>query len=183
MSSTPPVSVIIPVFRGETYLPRLLDSIRRQHLQCDELWLVVTDSSPEIEALAQSAGARHLAVDRTAFDHAGTRSEAATAATGEVLVFLTQDVLPTDEATLGTLVDSLLADEGIGAAYGRQIPDEDVEGGEQHHQGQKRGQIGATRLGEESSVRSLAGHDRFLRSMVVCISRRRCMRWASRSRG
>ena len=99
MSSTPPVSVIIPVFRGETYLPRLLDSIRRQHLQCDELWLVVTDSSPEIEALAQSAGARHLAVDRTAFDHAGT---------------------------LGTLVDSLLADEGIGAAYGRQIPDEDA---------------------------------------------------------
>lgn len=126
MSTTPSVSVIIPVFRGEAYLPRLLDSIRRQSLQCDELWLVVTDSTDEIETLARSAGARHLAVERSIFDHAGTRSEAAKLAAGDVLLFLTQDVLPTDETTLETLVDSLLADDGIGAAYGRQIPDEDA---------------------------------------------------------
>ncbi len=124
MSSTPSVSVIIPVFRGEAYLPRLLDSIRRQSLECDELWLVVTDSTPEIEALARSAGALHLPVARADFDHAGTRSEAAARATGEVLVFLTQDVLPAHDTTLETLVDSLLADDVIGAAYGRQIPDE-----------------------------------------------------------
>jgi rhamnosyltransferase len=124
MSSRPTVSVIIPVFRGEAYLPRLLASIRRQSLECDELWLVVTDSTPEVETLARSAGALHLPVDRADFDHAGTRSEAAARATGEVLVFLTQDVLPAHDTTLETLVDSLLIDDRIGAAYGRQIPDE-----------------------------------------------------------
>jgi len=124
MSSTPSISVIIPVYRGEAYLPRLLASIRQQSLECDELWLVVTDSNPEIEAVAQSAGARHLPIEQTRFDHAGTRSEAAAMAAGEVLVFLTQDVLPAHENTLKTLVDSLVADDGIGAAYGRQIPDE-----------------------------------------------------------
>jgi rhamnosyltransferase len=124
MSSKPTVSVIIPVYRGEAYLPRLLASLRRQSLECDELWLVVTDSTPEIEALARSSGALHLAVERARFDHAGTRSEAAAKATGEVLVFLTQDVLPASDTTLETLVESLLAADRIGAAYGRQIPDE-----------------------------------------------------------
>jgi len=123
MSSKPTVSVIIPVYRGEEYLPRMLASIRRQSLECDELWLVVTDSTSEIETLARSAGALHLPVERADFDHAGTRSKAAERATGEVLVFLTQDVLPTYDTTLETLVDSLLADDRIGAAYGRQIPD------------------------------------------------------------
>ncbi len=124
MSSKPTVSVIIPVYRGEAYLSRLLASIRRQSLKCDELWLVVTDSTPEVETLARSAGALHLPVERADFDHAGTRSEAAARATGEVLVFLTQDVLPAHDTTLETLVDSLLTDDRIGAAYGRQIPDE-----------------------------------------------------------
>ena len=123
MSSNPTVSVIIPVYRGEAYLPRLLTSIRRQSLECDELWLVVTDSNPEVETLARSSGALHHPVERADFDHAGTRSEAAARATGEVLVFLTQDVLPAHDTTLETLVDSLLADDRIGAAYGRQIPD------------------------------------------------------------
>lgn len=126
MSSRPPVSVIIPVYRGEAYLPRLLTSIRGQSLACDEIWLVVTDSNPEIEALARTAGARHHGVDRSRFDHAGTRSEAAAMAAGEVLVFLTQDVLPAHDTTLETLVDALVADPGIGAAYGRQIPDEEA---------------------------------------------------------
>ena len=124
MSSKPTISVIIPVYRGEEYLPQLLVSIRRQSLECDELWLVVTDSTPEVETLARSAGALHLPVAQAHFDHAGTRSEAATKATGEVLVFLTQDVLPANDTTLETLVGALLADDVIGAAYGRQIPDE-----------------------------------------------------------
>jgi rhamnosyltransferase len=124
MPPAPSVSVIIPVHRGEAYLPALLASIRRQSLECDELWLVVTDSNAEIEALARSAGARHRSIDRTRFDHAGTRSEAAATASGEVLVFLTQDVLPAHDTTLETLVDALVADAKIGAAYGRQIPDD-----------------------------------------------------------
>ena len=124
MSSKPTVSVIVPVYRGEAYLPRLLASLRRQSLGCDELWLVVTDSNSRIENLARSSGALHLPVERARFDHAGTRSEAAARSTGDVLVFLTQDVLPAQDTTLETLVGSLLADNGIGAAYGRQIPDE-----------------------------------------------------------
>ena len=124
MPTTPSVSVIVPVYRGEAYLPRLLASLRRQSLGCDELWLVVTDSNSRIENLARSSGALHLPVERARFDHAGTRSEAAARSTGDVLVFLTQDVLPAQDTTLETLVGSLLADNGIGAAYGRQIPDE-----------------------------------------------------------
>ena len=127
MSPKSSVSVIIPVYLGGAYLPRLLASIREQSLVCDELWLVVTDSTPEVEELARTAGARHLSVDRASFDHAGTRSEVAARAAGDVLVFLTQDVLPASSSTLEVLVRSLLSEDEIGAAYGRQIPDEDAE--------------------------------------------------------
>ncbi len=126
MSPEPTVSVIVPVYRGEAFLPRLLASIRGQTLEIKELWLVITDSTPEVEELARSAGARHMGLDKATFDHAGTRTEAAIRATGDVLVFLTQDVLPADGSTLEVLVRSLLTDNRIGAAYGRQIPDEDA---------------------------------------------------------
>ena len=127
MPLKPTVSVIVPVYRGEALLPRLLASLRDQSLQPVDLWLVVTDSNPEVETLARSAGAHHIGLDKSCFDHAGTRTEAASRAAGDVLVFLTQDVLPAGGSTLETLIRSLLTDNRIGAAYGRQIPDENAD--------------------------------------------------------
>ena len=127
MPSGPSVSVIIPVFRGELTLPRLLMSIRAQRPACDELLVLETDPTTAVEALSGSAGARHIPVDAGSFDHAGTRSMAARRASSDVLVFLTQDVILRDESTLTQLVQSLWIDDEIGAAYGRQIPDENAD--------------------------------------------------------
>ena len=127
MPTDPSVSVIIPVFRGELILPRLLMSIRAQRQPCDELFILETDPTPEIADLARSAGAQYAEIDRESFDHAGTRSAAARRASGDVLVFLTQDVILRDESTLTTLVESLWCNEKVGAAYGRQIPDENAD--------------------------------------------------------
>lgn len=123
----PTVSVIVPVFRGEAFLPRLLGALGEQRPTIDELWLVVTDSSDEVAALARAHGARHTAVSGRDFDHAGTRSEAAARASGEVLVFLTQDAVPAHPTTLATLVGALDAEPGIGATYGRQLPDDGAD--------------------------------------------------------
>jgi len=127
MPPDPSVSVIVPVHRGEATLPRLLTSIRAQRPPCDELWILETDPTPTIADLARSVGAEYVEVDGASFDHAGTRTAAARQATGEVLVFLTQDVILRDESTLSRLVESLLSDDRIGAAYGRQIPDENAD--------------------------------------------------------
>jgi rhamnosyltransferase len=127
MPSDPSVSVIIPVFRGESTLPRLLMSIRAQRPPCDEVLVVETESTPEVAELARSAGAEYISIDRCAFDHAGTRSMAARRTTTDVLVFLTQDVILRDETTLRRLVASLWNDDEVGAAYGRQVPDENAD--------------------------------------------------------
>lgn len=127
MPPVPSVAVIIPVHRGEATLPRLLMSIRAQKPPCDELWIVETDPTPTIATIARSACARYVEIDRGSFDHAGTRTTIARRASGDVLVFLTQDVILRDETTLPKLVDSLWRAERVGAAYGRQIPDENAD--------------------------------------------------------
>jgi len=119
--------VIIPVFRGESTVPRLLMSIRAQRPPCDEILIVETESTSEVEDLARSAGAEHIPIDRAAFDHAGTRSMAARRTATDVVVFLTQDVILRDETTLRKLVASLWTDDNTGAAYGRQIPEENAD--------------------------------------------------------
>lgn len=117
-------SVIIPIFHGERYLANLLQAIDRQDL--DDLEVLVVETAPgEIcRKIAENYGARWKAVDANEFDHAGTRTMAAKEALGEVLVFLSQDVLPTAPETLRILVNGLLESPDHGAAYGRQVAPE-----------------------------------------------------------
>jgi rhamnosyltransferase len=102
-------------------------SVRAQRPPCDEVLVLETEPTTEVEELCRSAGARHIPVDRASFDHAGTRSMAARTATSDVLVFVTQDVILRDETTVAHLVQALWNNDEVGAAYGRQIPDDDAD--------------------------------------------------------
>lgn len=56
-----------------------------------------------------------------AFHHARTRNYAAGLATGEILIFLSQDAIPASDTWLNTMM-STFDDPKVGAAYGRQFP-------------------------------------------------------------
>ncbi len=114
-------SIIIPVFRGERYLPDLLQAIDGQDLEDLEVLIVETAPGKSCRKMAEEHGARWIGVDANDFDHAGTRTMAARQAQGEVLIFVSQDILPTNPGTLSTLVEGLLENSSNGAAYGRQI--------------------------------------------------------------
>ncbi|MCK5379217.1 MAG: glycosyltransferase family 2 protein, partial [Acidobacteria bacterium] len=118
-------SIIIPIFRGESYLPGLLQAIDAQDLDNLEVLVVETAPGGICRKVAENHGARWMAVETDTFDHAGTRTMAARMARGEVLIFLSQDVLPTAPDTFSTLVEGLLHDEAHGAAYGRQVAPDD----------------------------------------------------------
>ena len=62
-----------------------------------------------------------LTVSRESFDHGGTRNLAATHASGDILLFMTQDALPSNEFFIENLIKPL-KDEKVAAAYGRQMP-------------------------------------------------------------
>jgi rhamnosyltransferase len=55
------------------------------------------------------------------FHHAHTRNLAASIATGEILVFLSQDALPASDSWLASMLSSF-DDPTVGAVYGRQCP-------------------------------------------------------------
>ncbi len=114
-------SVIIPIFHGEGYLPDLLQAIDGQDLEDIEVLVVETAPEGVCQKVAEDHGARWMAIDADAFDHAGTRTMAAREAQGEVLIFLSQDVLPTAPDTFRILVECLLQHPDQGAAFGRQI--------------------------------------------------------------
>ncbi|MEN8164490.1 MAG: glycosyltransferase, partial [Acidobacteriota bacterium] len=114
-------SVIIPIFRGDRFLPNLLQAIDEQDLQDIEVLVFETAPGGFCRKVAEDHGARWAAVDADQFDHAGTRTMAAREAQGEVLIFLSQDVLPSAPDTFRILVERLLQHQDQGAAYGRQV--------------------------------------------------------------
>ncbi len=114
------VTVIIPTFNAEHYLPTLLDSLAGQTLSF-ELIIIDSSSTDNTLAIAQKFTKHIITIPKSQFDHGGTRTKAAQNASGEIIVFLTQDALPTDSMALERLI-SAFQDREVGAAYGRQIP-------------------------------------------------------------
>jgi rhamnosyltransferase len=116
------ISVVIPALNGEAPLAELLASLRIQTVDPHEILVLDSSSSDNSAAVASSYGAQVHMIDRLDFDHGGTRSYGARCATGEIVVFLTQDVILAHRRVLELLVRPLLEDDGIAISYGRQLP-------------------------------------------------------------
>ncbi len=123
--TTPSFSVIVPVFRGERFVPGLLAALAEQTVAPSAVWLAETDPGDTVCALAEEHGARYVAIGAGEFDHAGTRSRLARMADGELLVFLSQDVTLARPTTLAHLLAPFAGDATVAAAYGRQVPSSD----------------------------------------------------------
>lgn len=113
-------SVIIPTYNAAKELEKLLVSLRQQTLPC-EIIVIDSSSTDGTPKIAEQYGATVKIIDKSAFDHGGTRTLAGKMAGGDILVYLTQDALPRDATSLEKLVKPL-ADRTVGAVYGRQLP-------------------------------------------------------------
>jgi rhamnosyltransferase len=113
-------SVIIPTYNAEQYLPKLLEKLKAQ-TAAFELIIIDSSSSDKTLEIAQRYTDHIITIPQSEFDHGGTRTKAAKSASGEVIVFLTQDALPIDNNTIEKIV-ALFSTPEIGAAYGRQVP-------------------------------------------------------------
>ncbi|MDO9541375.1 MAG: glycosyltransferase family 2 protein [Kiritimatiellia bacterium] len=119
------VSVVIPVLNAGALLPGLLKSIASQKpVTPDEIILVDSHSTDNTVAVARSyPEVKVIPIDT--FSHGRARNLGARAATGDIVVLLTQDALPQDDKWLFNLLQPF-ADERVGAAYSRQVPREDA---------------------------------------------------------
>jgi rhamnosyltransferase len=117
------ISVVIPVKDGGRDLGRCLGAIRRQKLD-DDVEIVAVDSGSvdDSVAIARAHEARVLEIAPHEFNHGRARNLGASRATGEVLVFISQDAVPVDGFWLERLTRPLRERLGLGGAYGRQLP-------------------------------------------------------------
>ena len=118
------LSVIIPTYNAEQYLPKLLKSLKTQTVDF-ELVIIDSSSTDNTVSIAREYTQNIIVIPQNEFDHGGTRTKAAQIAKGEILLFLTQDALPYDAYTIDDIV-KVFENEKIGAAYGRQLSYDDT---------------------------------------------------------
>ena len=94
------LSVIIPTLNANAQLERLIASLREQSLKPIEINVIDSSSDDNTVEIAKAEGCRVQVIERHLFNHGRARNMAAEAACGKVLVFLSQDALPKDEAFL-----------------------------------------------------------------------------------
>ena len=116
------ISIIIPTRNGASTLRELLAALTIQSLQADEILVIDSDSDDDTVEIATGYGAVVHSIELDSFDHGGTRTKAARMAQGDVLVFLTQDVLPKSPTMLEKLTAPILTSNDVSMSYGRQLP-------------------------------------------------------------
>jgi rhamnosyltransferase len=116
------ISILIPVYNGSHYLPALLSRLQSQSRQDIEIIVLDSDSEDGSRDIACSFGVRLIRIPHGSFDHGDSRTLAAKNAKGDILVYLSQDVMPIDEYAIANLIKPLETDARIGLVYGRQLP-------------------------------------------------------------
>ncbi|HQS67422.1 MAG TPA: glycosyltransferase family 2 protein [Sulfuricurvum sp.] len=113
-------SLIIPTLNAENHFSALIDAIQKQTLQPCEIIIIDSSSTDSTCIMAKNHNLHIEKIERDAFDHGGTRTYAAMMAKGDILLFLTQDALPTDIYAFERIIGGF--HDQTGAVYGRQLP-------------------------------------------------------------
>jgi rhamnosyltransferase len=115
------LSMILPTLNPGVSLASLLDQIQSQTRPPHEILIIDSASTDDTLSIAHRYGAKTIAIARKDFDHGRTRTLAAKAARGDILIFMTQDALPANSQSFQNLL-AAFEDPRIVAAYGRQLP-------------------------------------------------------------
>ncbi len=119
------VSLIIPTLNAESYMPALIEVINKQTVKPHEIIVVDSESDDNTVQMAQEAGWKLLHVKRADFDHGGTRNYAFDNTTGDFVLFLSQDALPTNEYYIEELIKGF-EDEDVAMISARQVARKDA---------------------------------------------------------
>lgn len=114
------VSVIVPTYNAEFYLGKLLDKLIKQTLPNYELIIIDSSSQDKTVRLARKYTDKVIIIPASEFDHGGTRAKVAEIASGDILIYFTQDALPYDEYCLESIL-MVFENKNVAAAYGRQL--------------------------------------------------------------
>ena len=124
------IDIVIPVYKPDDKFRALLKGLAVQTVRPDKIIIMYTRRdegdhfAPELIELAMAAGdTTVIELDRSEFDHGGTRAEAFGHSTADVIITMTMDAVPYDDSLIENLTRHML-NPTVGAAYARQMPAE-----------------------------------------------------------
>lgn len=123
------IDVIIPTYRSDEKLDKLLKMLYQQTVKPRQVILLHTIENPGQEQRIPEIKDSNIIVipiDKKDFDHGGTRKYGASLSQADILMFMTQDAVPADEYVIEKLIEPY-GDESVAATYARQLPDEKAD--------------------------------------------------------
>ncbi len=116
------IACIIPTFNGGPVWAKCIDSIYKQSIKADIVYIVDSSSCDNTIKIAQSYGSYVTNIAPSDFNHGGTRNMAAkNLAEYDILIFLTQDAILASQDALMHLITPFV-DPAVAAVCGRQLP-------------------------------------------------------------
>lgn len=122
------ISVFIPTYNGEKYIAELINSVLTQDLPKDyalELIIIDSGSSDRTVEIIENNYLDKIIFERIPnadFGHGKTRQKAAEMATGDYILFLSQDATPAHPRWAINMIEPFFVSDKIGCVFGRQIP-------------------------------------------------------------
>jgi rhamnosyltransferase len=115
------LSIIIPTYNAKKYAKRLVESLKK-YPQEFELIIIDSSSTDGSAEFFQQEADLFLQIKKDEFDHGGTRTKALQQASGEYVLFCTQDALICADDTIEKLLNFMQKDPKLALVYARQIP-------------------------------------------------------------
>lgn len=116
------VDIIIPSYKPGAEFEVLLDRLEKQSVSPSTIRVVNTEAAFWDDTIEKRhPGISVLHISKEEFDHGGTRKMMGELSDADIIVFMTQDALPSN----GRLIEKLISPIGEGrirAAYARQLP-------------------------------------------------------------
>ena len=115
-------AVIIPTYNASRHWDAMQTALQQQGITSDQVLIVDSSSTDSTRRLVERAGYQLKTIPHESFRHGATRQFAAECLPrAEILVYLTQDAVPSGTAAFRDLLAPFAQPE-VGACYGRQLP-------------------------------------------------------------
>lgn len=115
------ITIICPLYNASKYILNLNKNLKKQkNVNIVEIKYMLTESNDDTEKILKENNIEYELVKRCEFSHSLTREKAAMNSKGDILVFITQDIIPKKDNWLYELVKPIILKK-VDACFSRQI--------------------------------------------------------------
>lgn len=114
-------TVVVPTYNGGDLWCECIKSILTQDVNPVKVVVIDSSSTDNSAVVAAEAGFAVTKIEKSNFDHGGTRTAALSKVDSELVIFMTQDAILESPSAFSNLI-SAFSNKNISAAYGKQLP-------------------------------------------------------------